>query len=578
VNGSTYKRCRCRDGAGRELGSACPSLRRKDGAWNPRHGQWYFYVELPVVQGQTRRMLKRGGYATQAEAEGLRQKIEQLLDIPEEGPAGDQAREEILRAVRRALKTKTALPDYDEARRRHQSGQALNATMTVGQWLDEWLAGRRTIRKSTRRSYEAHVRLYLKPHLGHLPIDRLRVVHIAAMFDAIDADNEFIRAARASGDPQQRAAVKGRRIVGPATKQRIRATLRAALNRAIKQEQVITVNHATFVELESGKRPKAKMWTDEHVAAWRDNRTRREAAAAELDEAAERGDEEAVARLTAEIDHLDDTERPSPVMVWTPEQTGQFLDFISDDRLYPLYQLIAYRGPRRGEACGVRWTDLSRAARSLTIAEQLVQLGWEVEAGEPKSDAGGRVIALDELTLKVLDAWRKRQVEERLALGSAWINTGRIFTHEDGSELHPAEVTKHFNDLVQAAGLPPIRLHDLRHGAATLALEAGVDIKVVQEELGHSSSVLTRDTYTSVSPRLARDAAERTAAMVPRGASANSDGAATGTDVLPLFSQDPEKPTSALPNRKNAQVRTGAPPGTRTPNPRIKSPLLCQLS
>ena len=102
-----------------------------------------------------------------------------------------------------------------------------------------------------------------------------------------------------------------------------------------------------------------------------------------------------------------------------------------------------------------------------------------------------------------------------------------------------------------------------------------MDIKVVQEELGHSSSVLTRDTYTSVSPRLAKEAAELTAAMVPRTA---RHGDATGTDVLPLFSQDPEKPKSALPNRKNAQVSTGAPPGTRTPNPRIKSPLLCQLS
>src|SRR5438876_10870071 len=225
-------------------------------------------------------------------------------------------------------------------RRRYAAGQAIDATMTVGQWLDEWLAGRRKIRKSTRRSYEAHVRLYLKPHLGHLPIDRLRVVHIAAMFDAIDADNEFIRAARASGDPQQRAAVKGRRIVGPATKQRIRATLRAALNRAIKQEQVITVNHAAFVELESGKRPKARMWTDEHVAAWRDNRIRREAAEAELDAARECGHDAAVARLVAEIDDLDDlddTERPSPVMVWTPEQTGQVLDLISEDRPYPAY-------------------------------------------------------------------------------------------------------------------------------------------------------------------------------------------------------------------------------------------------
>ena len=67
-----------------------------------------------------------------------------------------------------------------------------------------------------------------------------------------------------------------------------------------------------------------------------------------------------------------------------------------------------------------------------------------------------------------------------------------------------------------ALGLPPIRLHDLRHGASSLALEADVDIKVVQELLGHSSSVLTRDTYTSVSPRLAKEAAERTAAVVPR--------------------------------------------------------------
>ena len=460
MNGSTYKRCRCRDGTGRELGAECPSLHRKDGAWNPRHGQWYFYVELHVVHGSPRRMLRRGGYATQAEAEGRRQRIEQLLAVPEAGVGGDQAREEILRAIKKALDEGTPLPDYDETRRRYQSGQVLNATITVGQWLDEWLRGRRKIRKSTRRSYEAHVRLYLRPHLGHLPIDRMRVVHIAAMFDAIDADNEFIRAARASGDAEQRAAVKGRRVVSPATKQRIRATLRAALNRAIKQEQLITVNHAAFVELESGKRPKAKMWTDEHVAAWRENRIRHEAAERELTAANERRDVPAIARLTAEIDHLDDTERPSPVMVWTPEQTGVFLDFISDDRLYPLYHLIAYRGPRRGEACGVRWTDLNRAAGALTIAEQLVQLGWEVEAGEPKSDAGGRIIALDKLTLAVLDAWRKRQIAERLAWGSAWINSGRIFTHEDGGEWHPAEVTKHFNELVEAAGLPPIRLHD----------------------------------------------------------------------------------------------------------------------
>jgi Phage integrase family len=97
-------------------------------------------------------------------------------------------------------------------------------------------------------------------------------------------------------------------------------------------------------------------------------------------------------------------------------------------------------------------------------------------------------------------------------------------------------VTKHFNELVAASGLPPIRLHDLRHGAATLALEAGVDIKVVQEDLGHSSSALTRDTYTSVSPRLAKAEADRTAATIPRAAGALSDDRGTGTDGLPLVS------------------------------------------
>ena len=516
MNETTYKRCRCRDADDKELGASCPSLHRKDGAWNPRHGQWYFWVEVVIVDGGPRKMLKRGGYAKQAEAEAIREAIGRLFAIPEAGVVGDQARQEILYAVKKSLDAKGPLPDYDETRRRYQSGQVINATMTVGQWLDEWIKGRRKIAKSTLRGYEAHIRLYLRPHLGHLPIDRLRVVHISSMFDAIEAENEFIRATRASGDPAQRAAVKGRRVVGAATKQRIRATLRSALNRAIKQEQLITVNPARFVELDSGKRPKAVMWTDEHVAAWKENREERALVAIDLDAARHRRDHSAIARLETQLDRLDDAERPSAVMVWTPEQTGEFLDGIQDDRLYPLFHLIAYRGTRRGETCGVRWVDLNKAASSLKIAEQLVQLGWKVEAGKPKSDAGDRIIGLDDVTNATLEAWRKKQIAERLAYGSGWIRSGRIFTRPDGGELRPADVTKYFNQLVAVLGLPPIRLHDLRHGAATLALEADVDIKIVQELLGHSSSVLTRDTYTSVSPTLAKEAAERTAAMVPR--------------------------------------------------------------
>ncbi|TDC85920.1 hypothetical protein E1193_01030 [Micromonospora sp. KC606] len=168
--------------------------------------------------------------------------------------------------------------------------------VTAQAWPANRFSGRK-LAKGTLRSYESHIRLYLRPHLGHLPLDRLRGVHISAMFDAIDADNEFIRAARRSGDPDQRAKVKGRRIVGPATKQRIRATLRSALSKAIKAERLISVNPAAFVELESGKRPKARMWTDANVAAWRENRFRRATVAMELRAARERRDASTAARL-----------------------------------------------------------------------------------------------------------------------------------------------------------------------------------------------------------------------------------------------------------------------------------------
>jgi hypothetical protein len=90
------------------------------------------------------------------------------------------------------------------------------------------------------------------------------------------------------------------------------------------------------------------------------------------------------------------------------------------------------------------------------------------------------------------------------------------FTREDGAELHPEYVTRHFEQLYRRTDLPPIRLHDLRHGAAPLALAGGADLKTVSEMLGHSTIVITADTYTSVLPEVARQAAESAAALVRR--------------------------------------------------------------
>jgi integrase len=207
-------------------------------------------------------------------------------------------------------------------------------------------------------------------------------------------------------------------------------------------------------------------------------------------------------------------------MVWTAQQTGRFLDTATGDRLYPLYHLYALRGLRRGEGCGLHWTelDIDTDSAALTVIWQIVQHGWATELAPPKTSNSERVVALDADTVTVLREHRTRQNAERLAAGPAWVDTGLVFTQPDGTALHPADVTARFHELVTAADLPPVRLHDLRHGAATIALAAGVEMKVVQDMLGHSSITLTSDTYTSVLPELARLAAESAASLIPRAA------------------------------------------------------------
>ena len=134
--------------------------------------------------------------------------------------------------------------------------------------------------------------------------------------------------------------------------------------------------------------------------------------------------------------------------------------------------------------------------------------------------------------------------------------------------LHPEFITRHFGRLVQRLGLPSIRLHDLRHTHASHGLAAGVPMKVIQERLGHSSIALTADTYTHVLP----DVASEAAAIIARLTLA-------ADPALAAREQQDRGATLGVPlAEEDAQVTPGAPPGTRTPNPRIKSPLLCQLS
>ncbi|RAG83815.1 site-specific integrase [Streptacidiphilus pinicola] len=507
--GSIYKRCGCKvpmlddggnpvhDAAGRvrrrELGTSCPKLRRPGGRWNHRHGTWWWLLQIPTSPDQPRQHLRQGGHQTSDDAEDAMRHVEDLLALADQAEDPDHCRADITTLIRTALRKKEPLPDPEHLRKKISIGRPVETDTTVGEWLTSWLETKRDIAPNTRRFYEANIRLYLLPHLGHRRLDRLRAAHVHAMFTAIEENNQLIEEENAARHAVERARkrawekrnLKGcqaarrklramppfRRTAGPATVHGIRATLRAALTDAAN-EQLVIVNVAKLVKLPGSKRPKPKIWTPERVARW---------------------------RATGE--------RPSSVMVWTGELTAQFLASSAIHPLRVLYWLIVHTGLRRGEACGVRWVDLDLGSATLSVSQQIVQLGWATHTGPPKSDAGQRVIALDPATVALLAEHRRQQRKERLAHSPGWIDTGLVFTDTDGSPLHPAHVTDQFQSLVERHGLPPVRLHDLRHGAATHALAAGVDARVVKETLGHSSSTFTRDTYQSVVDELKHRAA-----------------------------------------------------------------------
>lgn len=479
-NGTTYKRCGCyHTETRRRIGQQCPKLRRGN-SWNPHHGTWYLQIDLPPTIDGRRRIVRLGGYGNQTDADTRLAAIREALTVADASDPTEQA--QVADIIEAACKARHPVPSAAQIRQLLHLDRTGTSLPTTAEFLTEWLAGRKALRAGTRRTYESHLARYLIPYLGNVRIDKLRANHISAMFDAIAERSNLAAELRASADPVERRRANGMYVIKTATMHRVRATLRTALNAAAR-ERLIETNPAIHVELPSMKRPKALVWTDERVKRWR--RT---------------------------------GQTPSPVMVWTPAQTGAFLDHTHDvdDRLYALYHLVAYRGLRRGEACGLHWADVDLAGKTIAVRWQLTQLGWETHLTAPKTDSSDAVVALDAETATILTAHRRRQHRERIATGPDWDDTGLVFTTPTGAKLHPANVTDHFRELTQQADLPPIRLHDLRHGAATLALAAGVDMKAVQAMLRHSSITITADTYTSVLPELAHDAAERAAAIVPR--------------------------------------------------------------
>jgi integrase len=213
-----------------------------------------------------------------------------------------------------------------------------------------------------------------------------------------------------------------------------------------------------------------------------------------------------------------DPPRPEKVEMTALDNSGllRLLDAARATMYFPLLHLVAYTGLRRSEALALRWQDIDLDLATLAVVRSVHRVrGKGMVFTPPKTARSRRQVALSPSAALALRAHRDQQQ-------ALWADIGTpagdmVFCRIDGSPLRPDTVTHAFADLVKKAGIPHVRLHDLRHTHATLMMEQGVNPKVVSERLGHSSVGITLDLYSHVSPTLQADAALRfDRAMVDR--------------------------------------------------------------
>jgi integrase len=199
----------------------------------------------------------------------------------------------------------------------------------------------------------------------------------------------------------------------------------------------------------------------------------------------------------------------SELLVFTSEEARCFCDAVKGDDWEAFFILLLHTGLRPGEALGLKWVDFDGS--NLRVQRSLVRIaGRPAFLEDTKTPKGRRLIPMGTKVMEALQQHRRRQAAWRLKLGPSYEDRGLVFANETGGFADLHNITgRHFKPILRRAKLPLLRMYDLRHSCATLLLAAGEHPKIVQERLGHSSVVLTLDTYSHVLPGLQQRASER---------------------------------------------------------------------
>ncbi|MDF5756178.1 site-specific integrase [Spongiactinospora sp. TRM90649] len=181
---------------------------------------------------------------------------------------------------------------------------------------------------------------------------------------------------------------------------------------------------------------------------------------------------------------------------WTAAEARAFLQVARFDPLYPAFVLLLVYGLRRGEALGLRWADVDFDEDQVHIRQQLIRVGTDLHEAPVKTRARKRSLPMVGIVREALEIQRGGQKIRRERAGESWVETGLVFTTKSGRPIEPRNLARSFARIIAAEGLRPIRVHDLRHTAASLLKKLGVAPRDAMEILGHSRIAVTMEIYT----------------------------------------------------------------------------------
>ncbi|MGO9057358.1 MAG: tyrosine recombinase XerC [Candidatus Binataceae bacterium] len=235
------------------------------------------------------------------------------------------------------------------------------------------------------------------------------------------------------------------------------------------------------------------------------------------------------ARNVAKLVDTPKVER-TEIKPFSPEQAREFVAAVRGKPWSAAYITALVLGLREGELLGLRWVDVDLEARSLRIVQTVQRTKAGRIFARPKTERSRRTLALSESLVAVLRGHKARQAEQRLAAGSDWQDMGLVFTSRIGTPIEVSNLHRNFKGILREAGLPNIRLHDLRHSAASLLLAQGVHARAIMEQLGHSRISVTMDTYAHIMPAMMREVADKMEAIL-----SNSDSVVTRGKLIPVL-------------------------------------------